>query len=73
MNAVVVQMALAAVFFVTQIFTGGGINWGAMGARFQRKYDDQLGKIHQASPRARVYDRNRLYVISCHNVRILHL
>lgn len=27
-SAVVVQMALAAVFFVTQIFTGGGINWG---------------------------------------------
>ena len=27
-SAVVVQMALATVFFVTQIFAGGGINWG---------------------------------------------
>ena len=27
-SAVVVQMALATLFFVTQIFTGGGINWG---------------------------------------------
>lgn len=27
-NAVIVQMFLAAVFFVTQIFVGGGINWG---------------------------------------------
>lgn len=27
-SAVVVQMALATLFFVTQIFTGGGVNWG---------------------------------------------
>ncbi len=27
-SAVVVQMLLATLFFVTQIFTGGGINWG---------------------------------------------
>lgn len=27
-SAVVVQMALATVFFVIQIFSGGGINWG---------------------------------------------
>ncbi len=27
-SAVVVQMVLAAIFFVTQIFVGGGINWG---------------------------------------------
>ena len=27
-NAVIVQMILAAIFFVTQIFVGGGINWG---------------------------------------------
>ena len=27
-SAVVVQMALAAFFFVMQILTGGGINWG---------------------------------------------
>lgn len=26
--AVVVQMALATLFFVTQILTGGGVNWG---------------------------------------------
>ena len=27
-SAVVVQMSLATIFFVTQIFTGKGINWG---------------------------------------------
>ena len=27
-SAVVVQMSLATIFFVTQIFAGGGINWG---------------------------------------------
>lgn len=27
-SAVVVQMALATIFFVTQIFAGGGTNWG---------------------------------------------
>lgn len=27
-SAVIVQMALAAIFFVTQIFVGKGINWG---------------------------------------------
>ena len=27
-SAVVVQMAFATLFFVTQIFVGGGINWG---------------------------------------------
>lgn len=27
-SAVVVQMAFATIFFVTQIFAGGGINWG---------------------------------------------
>ena len=27
-SAVVVQMALATLFFVTQIFTGRGVNWG---------------------------------------------
>ena len=27
-SAVVVQMALATIFFVTQIFAGEGINWG---------------------------------------------
>lgn len=27
-SAVVVQMALATLFFVMQIFTGGGVNWG---------------------------------------------
>ena len=27
-SAVVVQMALATIFFVTQIFVGEGINWG---------------------------------------------
>ena len=27
-SAVVVQMAMATLFFVTQIFTGGGVNWG---------------------------------------------
>lgn len=27
-NAVLVQMVLAAVFFVAQIVTGGGLNWG---------------------------------------------
>lgn len=27
-SAVVVQMALAAIFFATQIFVGKGINWG---------------------------------------------
>lgn len=27
-SAVVVQMALATIFFVAQIFTGKGINWG---------------------------------------------
>lgn len=27
-SAVVVQMALATIFFVTQIFADGGINWG---------------------------------------------
>ena len=27
-SAVVVQMSLATLFFVTQIFTGRGINWG---------------------------------------------
>lgn len=27
-SAVIVQMVLATVFFVTQIFAGGGINWG---------------------------------------------
>ena len=27
-SAVVVQMAFATLFFVTQILTGGGINWG---------------------------------------------
>lgn len=27
-NAVVVQMALATIFFATQIFVGKGINWG---------------------------------------------
>ena len=27
-SAVVVQMALATLFFVTQIFAGGGVNWG---------------------------------------------
>lgn len=27
-NAVIVQMFLATIFFVTQIFVGGGINWG---------------------------------------------
>ena len=27
-SAVIVQMFLAAIFFVTQIFVGGGINWG---------------------------------------------
>ena len=27
-SAVVVQMVLAAIFFVTQIFVGGGPNWG---------------------------------------------
>ena len=27
-SAVVVQMALATLFFVIQIFTGGGVNWG---------------------------------------------
>ena len=27
-SAVVVQMALATLFFVTQILIGGGINWG---------------------------------------------
>ena len=27
-SAVIVQLVLAAVFFVTQIFSGGGINWG---------------------------------------------
>lgn len=27
-NAAVVQMVLATLFFVTQIFVGGGINWG---------------------------------------------
>lgn len=27
-SAVVVQMALAAIFFVTQIFVSGGPNWG---------------------------------------------
>lgn len=28
LSAVVVQMILAAAFFVAQIFAGGGINWG---------------------------------------------
>ena len=27
-SAVVVQMALATLFFVIQIFAGGGVNWG---------------------------------------------
>ena len=27
-SAVIVQMILAAIFFVTQIIVGGGINWG---------------------------------------------
>lgn len=27
-SAIVVQMAFAAIFFITQILTGGGINWG---------------------------------------------
>lgn len=27
-SAVVVQMAFATLFFVTQILTGGGVNWG---------------------------------------------
>ena len=27
-SAVVVQMSLATIFFLTQIFAGGGINWG---------------------------------------------
>lgn len=27
-GAVIVQMILAAIFFVAQIFVGGGINWG---------------------------------------------
>ena len=27
-SAVVVQMVLATIFFVAQIFAGGGINWG---------------------------------------------
>lgn len=27
-SAVIVQMILAAIFFVTQILVGGGINWG---------------------------------------------
>ena len=27
-SAVVVQMSFATLFFVTQIMTGGGINWG---------------------------------------------
>lgn len=33
-NTVVVQTALTMIFFVTQILTGGGINWGAVGDAF---------------------------------------
>lgn len=29
-SAVVVQMSFATLFFVTQIMTGGGINWGLL-------------------------------------------
>ena len=39
-SAVVVQMALATLFFVTQIFLG------IVGDCFQREYDDQLGEIY---------------------------
>ena len=44
-SAVVVQMALATLFFDADIYRQR-CQLGIMGTCFQRKYDDQLGEIY---------------------------